>query len=388
MKIVSHIRLLLLFLFFFYAANAQISDSLYNVLPDSVKPANKNSLKPGEKQKILIRAGYDVPKNFYTELDRFVDAVSRETETAPMQEKINYTYAIANYYYCRPDREKTINYYTKLVKYITMQGGHQQKLAEAYRNMGDVFSYAGRQDSSVRYIQNALDIYRSIKDQAGIATCFRAFGGMYYDLQLYEKSIYYNNLFLANLSPKQIWGEEYTFGWLFNTACYLSLFEKTGRDVYIDSASYTIATVMQKKKADSLLWYGACYFFRGRVFFCKQEYRKALVCFDSSLLSSFCDKDQYFRGIKTKLFYRALSLIKTGNYQAGKTILDSITTREFSTQKKRNYTLYEYAESRGDWKSALSYYKEFKRYSDSVDLVGLNGTDAEYICVFPWHFPG
>lgn len=371
---------ILLFLLFFLEGVTQVSDSLYSALPDSLRPANKNALTPFERQRLLQRAGYDLPRKYYNEVNQLAEKVASETSaSADTAVVINNYFSLASYYYCVPRDNNAFYYYRRMIDIIGNNKAYNNFLITGYKDIGSIYGYGNKKDSAVWYVHKALDIAKEQNDSVAIYSCYEVYSGIYYDMQLFDKAIYYNNLFLLSLRKQDYWGTSYTANVLFNVSSYERLFEKTRQKEYADSVLEIIRRVLLQKRSSSEKWMGACYFFKGRLLYSQAQYTLAENFFDSSLLYKYRENDMYFRSSQPKYFFKALCFIRTGNYAAGKNIIDSLRLTDFSDLKLLNEALYEYAESKGDWKAAFQYHQEYIRYSDSMNVIGLNGFvfDAE-----------
>jgi signal transduction histidine kinase len=374
------LSVIFLFLFSTHSVYAQVSDSLYKALPDSLKPIDRNKPSIKEVRHILSQAGVSFPTQRYsTELDKMVTEFKRETKASGDKEiKIYNTLTLGKYFAKLSFYEEALSCFRNVMTYIGDKGDHDDILGEAYREIAGVFTLTSRQDSAIINLYKALAISKAGKDLAGVNAVYEKSFVIYYKLELFDKAIYYNNLFLSYLSNEK-WSNRYTDNYLSNSLCYSKIFEKTGKAADADSARTIAERVMREKRKDSLYWWGGCYTFLGYLSFYKKNYKEALAYFDSSLVDKYRVNDIYYNNSSRKYFYRALCLINTGSYEEGKKALDATKAPDFYDQRLVNQVLYDYAVSKQDWKAAFNYHKEFVRYSDSLKLVKNNGIvlDAE-----------
>jgi signal transduction histidine kinase len=367
-------------LFFFFiienSVMAQLSDSLYAVLPSSIRPVNKSALTAKEKQVLLTSAEDQISTIYYKELTRLAESLAADTkETNDRETKIYNSIAIAAYYFAVSDAPNARTYFRQALQYIGDQKDHEDLCSKIYRHLGAMDIYDNKLDSGMHFLFHAFDIAKARNDSTEIKFAYEQLSNIYYALQLYKKSIENNQQFLKYLGSHEKWSTDYTRGFLDNAICYAKLFAQTRDSSYIDSAIKVVSEVKARKKIDSLSWYSSCYTFLGYVYFFKRDYPAALIYFDSSLIKKYKDKDNdmYYHLPFRKYFYKALCLFKTGRYAAGKSLMDSITISQFSDKMMLNEALYEYAASVGDWKAAYNYHKDYVRYSDSMQIIGQDG---------------
>jgi len=356
-------------------AAAQISDSLYNALPQNIKPKNRLAITAIEKQKILVSASSFNAPFYRPELGALCTSLTQQSSIAnPSQPQVENLKAVAEYY--NGYRSDSAVYFNrKLIAAIPGDKQYSQLLSRTFLNLAIAYVYLDNYDSAMACLQAGSNS-ANFNDTELHRDFYGVYGVLYNGLQLYDSSIFYGQKIIRSYPSNTQWTIEYVDHLLNNAVGYAHLFKETHIRSYADSAYTIINNVMRVKKSDGEHWFNACYYFLGFLDYLNNNYIHAVSMFDSSALPyynrvSLYNANNYYG----KYLYKAVCLIKMKRYKEGKDILDTliIGKANFTNKQVKFQALYEQAEGTGNYKDAFLYYKQYKLYSDSLDLQGQRG---------------
>jgi len=374
-NVLKHV-LFLVCMLFSSSSSAQVSQALYDALPTDIRPKNQLSITSSEKRKILIAVNVLENPSLSAELNAMADALKAEAHsTQDWQTKIDNLVSVADYYMSYSN-DSAIAVRRRLINYLSDKKEYVKSIAESYLSIASNYNYKEKFDSATDALQIGMGMLIPINDSASIVEGYSIYGAIYSRLGLYSKAVAYGKLALHWSKQAEKWNTGYVQSY-FNTVTYYSqLYNETKRTSYIDSAYFIVKDIMQRKKNDSASWFGASYFFLGYLHYVKGDYARAIVFFDLSLLPVFNKASLFLANYDYKYFlYKAICLVKLGQYRAGKQMLEKLTQRpgRYYSWKVAYQAFYEQAALLGNYKDAYIYHTKYKLYADSMDLLGQKG---------------
>jgi len=356
-------------------AAAQISDSLYNALPDTLRPKNKVVLTQDEKIKMLHNADHALISYNYAELYALVLNMKNEMETSSNRRtQVYYASAIASFYVNALDYDKALIYYKKTLQYAGGDTAYSIPVAHAMVYMGGLYAVRLKQDSASYFLRKGLDIVGGHLDYSLASEAYNAYLIMYEKLDLWDEAIGYANKCLALMTPQMIWNEDYTIITCEKLNLFNRLYIETRQKEYADSAIDIAKKIMVAKKKEAGLWYATCYYNLAGVSFASGQYLVAKAYYDSCLMPAYITHNVFENLLYQDKLDRAICMIKLGD-EEGVYILETmqLPEKDFQSLRWQNQALYEYARSHGNWQAALKYYEKFVQYTDSVGVIRQRG---------------
>jgi hypothetical protein len=260
-----------------------------------------------------------------------------------------------------PDSDSKISM-DSLESILQSSKGDKQKLANIYERMGNIFYANDDNQNALKHYQDALKIYEELNDTKGAAALYADLGEMYLDQRNYAKALEYFRKTLANQ-------------------------EKNADQAGIAKATLKIAEVYEQK---------------GDIRSAREYNLKALEMVENlrdekligNALSNLGDVFVKLGNYQDALQYtlRSLEIKRSSNDNAGMahvlTTMGDIYTKMGQFDKASNYfqeglqiakkigarqlelnlylSLYEYYESKGDYKQSLTYHKGYQILKDSL----------------------
>jgi tetratricopeptide (TPR) repeat protein len=369
------LMLLLCGLLFTTAAGAQISDSLYKALPDSLRPKNKAMLTQEEKIKMLQDVDHAVVSYNYAEFHAIAISMEKEMVTSPSQRtKVYYALAIASFYINALDYDKAFVYYQKTLEHARDDTAYNLPTAQAMVYLGGLYALKLKQDSAFYFLQKGLGLAGNHFSYALGSAAYNAYLLIYEKLDLWDKAISYANKCLALMTPKMTWNEDYTIITCEKLNLFNRLYIETRQKEYADSAIAIAGKIMAAKKKDAGLWYATCYYNLAGVYFASGQYQAAKAYYDSCLMPQYITHNVFDNLMYQDKLDRAICMVKLGDAE-GARILETmqLPQKDFQSLRWQNQTLYEYARSHGNWKEALQYHEKYMQYTDSVGVIRQRG---------------
>ncbi|WP_153797330.1 sensor histidine kinase [Foetidibacter luteolus] len=360
-----------LFTLICHFSSAQISDSLYNALPEHARPANKQVLSITDKQNILHNA--NLLRKHEKELEQIALWLKEEcTNTINCQLKKSSLAALTAYYFnVAPDSCK--KYYRKLA---TCDDGAQANnlMADAYLGAAETYFYNDLYDTALQASHTSLDYAVRLKDTGLIVNSYDNLSLIHTYLTAYDKGLEYMDKLLAIYPRYKLWDENYVLYLLNKVVIYNRQYTHTKSMQAKLKSLRLIRDVMSHEAHNSKYWFKACYNFLGYLNFLDSNYLSAIQLFDSSMLPAYHDSSRFF-GVKNiySPLYKAISLIKLGRFAEGKKMLEQLDVSRphrlsMGIRQAAYEALSEAAEAMGNNIQALEYYKKFKLYTDTLDL--------------------
>jgi signal transduction histidine kinase len=350
---------------------AQISDSLYKALPDSIKPTSKTFLSLIEKQRI-VRAYSDLALDDHAnEMQVLANSLQKAADiTADNSLKAKAMYALADFNSYFSKELVAIDYYKKAIELIEGNEQYNHLLATIYSDLAISFSNTEQTpDSALKYLHSSEMTAGVEKDSALMAKNYCTYSSIYHLLRLSEKSIYYQYMALQYIP------ENTRHVMLAQLAViYTGYYEQTKNAVYADSAKKLLYQVIGLSKNEAPKYYEQYYYNLGRLAYKMGEYATCINMMDSASLPEYNITASYFpNNFYAVTFYKALSLIRLGHYAQGKKMLENLPIKRWEYLKQMNEALYLHAKEAHNWEAALEYFILYKQAADSVDLEGQKG---------------
>jgi len=354
-------------------ANAQVSDSLYSQLPDTLKPKSRNAITDGERYNIIINVSQATVQKNYAEFKGWIPGLeARMNAATPDIEKVPYASTIADIYLQTGEYSGEFLWFNKLVAFGKSLQKYQHEVCYAYMNLSIMYSSWQKLDSAVDMLHEALDIGEKFNFDDVKKDAHYLYMGIYANIGLNTDAISHANQFLALFTPAEKWNDNYTSTVLVKTACMTNLYRDEKNVQYADSVKILMQDLLQAKKNEASTWYGITYDHLAYLIYLEGNYSQAAVLFDSSLKATYAQPGAYLSELRYRtILYRSLALIALGHNEA---ILQSLKVdvpkNDFSSLSARNQAIYSYYKKQGDDKKALAYYVSYKANLDSLNLLG------------------
>ncbi len=357
---------------------AQLSDSLFAMITETLKPSNPNRLSVEEKRTVLSYAhdfAWRAGSGLIAELDNLAEELSREAEIVRDRQTkaLNY-FALGNYYTFFKSTEGPkaiwVAYYDSVLKYAS--GIPQLKKQTAYSNLG-IGIYRVQQSKFEEAAENfrfALETFTDLKDTSGISRTHAYLYPLYSSLNLFQSAIEEQNLMLKYMTVSERATGLADFYKAENNQdralVYLAWFEASGYPALMDSAElYMNKSATQIRNSDRLLSFD--FFLRGYRYLLKKQYREALNAIDSSLKTP----DFYPETSAGKMAYKGICLLKLGKRKEGAEFLLAAPgiRSDYHLAADMYNALYQDALDNKEYQKAVEYLRLNKLYSDSAAVI-------------------
>ncbi|WP_153796916.1 sensor histidine kinase [Foetidibacter luteolus] len=356
----------------FFSATAQVSDSFYRALPDSLRPANRLALSSLEKINLLRKLNVSFANHYQAELSLIVHDLQQAMQQEPSQRKtVLYALAIANYYEVVLDYHKALHYCEQAVHYAAGNSSLNKESAKAYLSMATYYAVWFKEDSALNFLYKGMSVAGEPVDNDLALVANNAYLLIYTRLLLYKQALHYTNECLRLLPATARWNDDFTFFMMDKAYLFMQLYKEEKLAPYADSSYRLLHQVIDAKKQQSRLWYMQCFFMLGKLQYLQGRYDNAIRYFDSSLMPAYTHFG--FVPNEAKL-YRGLCLYALGKPEGIVTLKQlKLYEKSFEQLQLQNQVLYLHAKSHGYWRDALQYYEAFSRYSDSIAFITQRG---------------
>lgn len=365
------------FLFCFgLQANAQMSDSLYKALPDSLRPRNKLALTDNDRMRIILKTSSGFTYRFHNEVEAMVLRLQKSIETVVTnKDKMPYAKAIAEYYIQTGNITKEKEWFEKVIAYGEAGKANRSLLCNAYLNVAIIYAIREKQDSAVSLLHKATTIALADKDSTNLRDTYYVYIAIYNKLKLYHQAIENANSYLKALPARDKWMTPYTETVIAKAIMYSRLYRDKKKPVYADSTTVLVKQVMAATKKEEAYWYHVCYLLLGYLHYYMDDYPRAVQYYDLALLPKYTQPGSYQSELiyKAKV-YRNLCLIQMGKAaNISEVLAHTVPPRDFDTKQELNKILSQYYNRQGDYKKALNHYTLYQAYADSSDIIGQKG---------------
>jgi len=354
---------------------AQVPAGLYDALPSTLKPTDREKPSAAEMIKVLSVAS-DFNSRFMPGFINLATQLAKEADKSTvLAEKVKYLQAVTDYY-DNYVSDSAIVYSKKLISVIGNNKLYYSNIPTLYLIIGTGYAYLDDYGAAMEAVRTAQALSGQIRDSLILVRMCGEFRFLYNRLQLYDSCMYYAHKAIAVYPLSKIDMPDHVMQLLNNSICYAYAYRKLNKREYGDTARSIIKRVMTTKKDEGRFWFNACYYFLGFIDFYDGNYAHAVTMFDSSALPQYNQTSRYTgNNFYGKYLYKAVSLIKLGQGAAGKAILDTlpIGKANFANKQIKYNALYELSVKNGNYKEALENYQLYKLYSDSLDLEGQKG---------------
>jgi signal transduction histidine kinase len=356
---------------------AQMSDSLYKALPDTLKPKNKASLSAQEKLAMLanIFTYYETAPAFAAELQAIANALEKAANAATDRYFKGEAFSgLGNYYSFTNNSNKAKNCFLKAVAVVGKNDDQNDLLADAYSNLASQYYVSkDKDDSTIFYLHKSMEVKGSDKDSARLLLNYNTYSQIYVRLQLYDKAIYYGNLALNATPTNELDTKGITLT-VNKAVLYQYYYASTKNKAYADSSNNILYTIIKTKKQQAENWYLVCYYHLAMLNYQLGDYERTMLLLDSAAQPAH-NRVAYalpnnFRGVP---FLKALTLIQLGHFEEGNSMLDTMPATRLPSRMLKYEALYKHAQKTNDWKAAFDYYTQYKAISDTLDLEGQKG---------------
>lgn len=374
-------RFLLVFTFLLccgVTANAQLqlSDSLLKALPDTLRPKNKQAVTDQEIIDMVLSTSSAFVYRFVNEFKTMNQHLKKQIgQLKTNEDKILYAQAIAGFYTQTTNRAPEMYWYKKVIEYGEAQTANHSILCNAYINVALDYATKNQQKVAVDLLHKATTIATADKDSATLRDTYYTYILIYRKLQLYRQAIDYANRYLTGLPARDKWATNYIEVTMTKANLYIWLYQSEKRQVHADSAKALLTVVMAATKKDAKYWYRTCYDHLGYLYYFMGDYAQALHYYDLSVLPQYTQEGSYqaMYLYKNQLF-RSLSQLQLGKENGLTTALFvSIPASDYASREELNKVLSEYYAQHGNYQKGLAYYRTYRAYSDSIDVLGQRG---------------
>lgn len=367
------IKIIALVILFFLATHgiAQISEGFYNALPQKLKPANRLNITSAEKRQILSTIDATSVLPYKSEINGLIASlVTEAAQSKNIQVEIdNYTSVALHYEDISHD--SSILYFTKVLKAANGMPAYSKDITATYLSISTVYIYEQKFDSAVNTLYPCLNLAMRLKDTTSIIGVYSNYSIIYSRLQNFKSAIYYDRLTMQAYPAKRLWDLDYVRYKLNMAAHYTAFFDESHIPLYKDSAILVTRSVMAQKNLQADYWLQGCYYILGYVEYEDKNYAQAITLFDSSLLPAYSANSRFnvSRPLRPSIF-KGICLIRLGKYKEGKQVLDTLElgVRNYSLKQAVYLALSDASVALGNTAMALQYYKQYKAYSDTLNI--------------------
>jgi signal transduction histidine kinase len=291
---------------------------------------------------------------------RSIDRLQQQLLTAKDSARVDVLNQLAESYYNKDIKEslslgeQALELANKLAYYKGIQHAHSI-LRRIHRRLGNY-------TVSIEYTLKNLPISEKLGDTLEILDSYLTLGNVYSSMENFKEAQKY--LFRAFDIGKKINSKQLSGILNFLGRSY-------GKRGMYDSGQYYIRAALMRETESPQPGYGLSYMYNnmGEIYYYKKEYDKAIEFFDLS--AKLPEHKRSLYGMTFTL--NGLGLVYKDLKQYDKaiaTVLQSIEIckqNTFRDKAKEGYRiLYEIYVLKNDFKSALTYYKEFNLYQDSI----------------------
>ncbi|WP_153797306.1 sensor histidine kinase [Foetidibacter luteolus] len=364
------------------APKAQISDTLYNALPDNLKPKSKGAVTDQEKINILLVNSIELIVHNLAETRAINNELEKKLVGMPDdEEKIPYIDAVATFYQDIGERKTSFNWLKELVALGKERKKYRLQICQAYLNLAINYAAYHFNDSAVQMLHNAEEIAIADKDTLSLRNVGYSYVTIYAGLFLYRQAIGYIDRYLAQTPADEKWNDQYTYLCLHKGFMYARLFSEDRNPALEDSVKFTVHAIMQAKQKPAPYWYFRCYAALGLLEFYKENYNTAIRYFDSALMPAFAQPIAYWNREKYMFnLYKNACLLSLGHADVLAALVnEKIPPENLYARKEMQGVLYRYFLGKGNYRQALKHHLQYEAWLDSLNIIGNRGIvfDAE-----------
>lgn len=276
-------RLLLLCLFLGTSIRAQISDSLYRALPDTVKPVDKNRLTNNEISRVLSNNIRILgPDRMAAELDALAARLDKDSRQLPAKEMLPLRKAVAFYLAGRTkDYDSTLRYIGEVTD-LAIKEGNNSDAVDLYTLSGNVYTIRlKRYEDAISMLTNALNVSLKSGGPARISMIYAQLTSLYATMAMVDEALASNEQFLKYARAG---GIDYAYKgmYYFVRIQLLQMQYDKGYQSYQDSADRTIEEAFRELRPQAAEWYEVLFLFKAVSRYNLKQYPQALAYLDSA----------------------------------------------------------------------------------------------------------
>jgi len=373
MRIPPVLNAIIIVAFLCTSAAAQISDSLYNTLPDSLRPKNKLGITDKERSRIILNVSQSVVQKNHSEMEAWMPGMKMRMQAVrPDIEKIPYLDAIAGFYLQSGEYSEQVYWYKKLVSLGSGQTLYRHEVCYAYMNLCLLYAVKQQHDTAINMLHEAQDIAQASNYKDAQKDIYYLYMTIYGNIDMYHEAILYANNYLQTFEPAEKWNDVYTGTVISKTSCFIHLYDEEKKMEYADSVKALVARLLEAKKHEAETWYCIIYNDLAYLYYQQGDYKNAVTYFDSSLQPKYCKPGAYLYEVEYRtVLFRHLALISLGHGEdVAKAQVIAIPKKDFSSLCALNYVIYKYYHARNNSDAALQYFINYKENLDSLNILG------------------
>lgn len=363
---------------FFNQAQAQLSNSLYKALPDSLKPKNRNALSIKEASDLLNKSAFFDAK--YDEAFRLAAIGLKEKlgKTNKKREKILGFYSLAIYDFNQVKQPAVVH--ESLNQVFSLIGNNPSGYEKEIFNSLIVSASLFLQEQNFNYekainaVNSALKLKNRLKDKRVVPNAYKVLANIYRKLNLPDSSI--SNLkkaddFSIKTSEHYLKFDQHYIKITIATSYLIKYFE-SGNPVELKEAISFLTSVDRSKLNGKLL--SEYLETQAYISYAQKNYKRTLAYANEALAVNFNAKDANVNKLR-KTAIKGLALIKLNKNRKGLSLL-------IASQKKPELyfystlilqELYKTYERLGDYKNANFWLMNYIDYEKKVNLIKYRG---------------
>jgi signal transduction histidine kinase len=391
MEDVFSTRSLLVFLLFFFSllkpGSCQISEGLYAIIPDSLKPVNRLQATLDEQGKILFYNSFFEGDSFLHELDEIAIKYTAEIPgMKPARKKLSAYDVICTYYLNKGSFDSALHYcnlYIYQNSLFLKEGPQFVRNLMMYKGIkGYLLSFKMQYEESITLLNESEAYYESANDSTGITDANMYLANIYLQLEMYEEALkcqkkalsYLKKNFAWNFSQLQIRSD------MALTSLYL--YDSEGDTAYGILAGTLLHELLKARDNDGMQLRSFTHALLSWKSLLDKDYPTTIAYSDSALSGA----DYFLSNKHLKILIAKLSkgyaAMQTGQPLAGIQILKSAVQAydPLNDGIKSNLlygdallTIYQFEKTQGNWQEALYYFEKLKARSDSASLLHNRG---------------
>ncbi|WP_111707326.1 tetratricopeptide repeat protein [Lutibacter citreus] len=266
------------------------------------------------------------------------------------------------YYLDDKSRHKeSLEYYLKAIE-LYKSINDQDGLAHCYNYIGYSFAYLNSIDNSIKYYLKSLNLYSKLKDSSGMANVYDGFGNLYYDQDHYAKAHEYY-LKSLNIYKKTNDKEGLVSGYI-NLGNAISELGKLDEGIDLYNSSIKISKELNDTQAIAINYsnIAECYIV-------KEDYKIAQKFLKESLKIT---KEINYKALLPMIYSNMARInLETNNFnfaiKYAKKSIESVKDVSFADMDLDAHLYLSTAyEKTGAYKKAYEAHKKFKKFTDSI----------------------
>ncbi|WP_207632777.1 sensor histidine kinase [Foetidibacter luteolus] len=355
-----------------------MSDSLYNALRKELRPADRNNISVEEVSHMLAENQNSFVIYYLAEFKNIVHQLEEKyPHLNSRDDKVAYAHVIVTFYVLANITAPQKYWYSQLIGNAKGVDSLKGLLINNYMNFAILYSQQNKPDSAMEILQNAVDITDTDTSLANLKFyVWLASVPIYRSLQLYPQAIDFANRCLSFYGNTNPGPDRVYLDLQLGKAGIFNLMYAAGKNpAFADSSETLVKKVMATPGIDSGFWFQQCYRMIAQLQYGKGNYKEAEKFYGIALQPRYAKEGCYgYSGLyKTNLYYN-FSRIKQGISSGITAVLDiKVPPDDYFSLQELNRVLSEYYDSKGDYRNAYRYYKAYKNYFDSLNILGQRG---------------